>query len=253
LFTAPFALVLDALSFLVSGWWKSRITVLGRPAGSDAGHRERLPQQVLAGFKVIFVHPVIRSVAVAATIGAFAGQMQNVVFVLYLIRDLGLPEALVGLIIAISGVAGVVGGLIGTSLTARFGNGPTFILGMLLASLVGFVLASATGPLVLVLIVVALGQVLRGSGPTLYGMNQQTIRQTLIPAALLPRALATWRVLVYGVQPLGALAGGVLGEGIGLRSTLVISGVVMLIGTATAFFGPLRTMRTLSLIDQTER
>ena len=45
-------------------------------------------------------------------------------------------------------------------------------------------------------------------GVRLYGVNQQALRQTLIAPELLSRATATWRFLVYGMQPFGALAGG---------------------------------------------
>ena len=143
-------------------------------------------------------------------------------------------------------MAGVLGALAGPTITAALGHGPTFVAGMVVAGLPGLVLAAAAGPAALVVTAVVAAQLLRGSGPALYGMNQQTIRQTLVPPDLLPQALATWRVLVFGVQPLGALAGGALGELVGLRTTLVAGSVLMLIAAAVAFAGPLRRLRTLT-------
>ncbi|WP_157594873.1 hypothetical protein [Streptosporangium amethystogenes] len=90
-----------------------------------------------------------------------------------------------------------------------------------------------------------MAQVLRGTGPSLYSVNQQTLRQALITPALLSRANATWRFLVYGTQPLGALLGGLLGSALSLRTTLVIGSGVMLLGTAIACASPLRSLREL--------
>ena len=114
---------------------------------------------------------------------------------------------------------------------------------MFLASVAGLVLAAA-GPFWLVYAVLAAALVLRGAGPSLYGINQQTLRQALIAPDLLSRANATWRFLVFGTQPIGAVLGGLLGS-ISLRATLVISSVIMLTGTAVAFVSPLRTLRVL--------
>jgi hypothetical protein len=115
---------------------------------------------------------------------------------------------------------------------------------MFLASSGGLVLAAAAGPLPLTLAILVIAQVLRGAGPSLYGVNQQTFRQALIPAVLLSRANATWRFLVFGMQPAGALLGGLTGSAVNLRATLIISSAIMLGGTAIAF-APLRTLRGL--------
>ncbi len=129
--------------------------------------------------------------------------MQVVIVVLFLVRDLGLSTALVGLVIAVAEVAGIAGAIIGVQITGRLGNGPAFIVGMTLSSLAGLVMAAAGGPTALVIAVVIIGQLLRGWGPTLYGINQQTIRQILIAPELLARTQATWRFLVHGMQPIG--------------------------------------------------
>jgi hypothetical protein len=67
----------------------------------------------------------------------------------------------------------------------------------------------------------------------------------LIPPALLARANAVWRLLVFGGQSLGALAGGLLGSAVGLRPTLILTSALMLGGTAIAVASPLRSLRTL--------
>jgi predicted MFS family arabinose efflux permease len=167
---------------------------------------------------------VLRPVTVAATLGALGGQLQNAVLVLYLVRVLGFSPGLVGVAMTIAGAAGILGAVITPSVTRKLGPGRTFVLGMLLSSAAGLLLAA--GPALV-------SQVLRGAGPALYGVNQQTFRQTMVAPEQLSRVNAGWRFLVYGSQPVGAVLGGLLGT-VDLRTTLIVSGLLMLVGTALA-------------------
>lgn len=128
----------------------------------------------------------------------------------------------------------------GAALVGRYsrvvGPGRAHISGMLLASSAGLVLAAAA-PLVLV----AVSQVLRGAGPSIYGVNQQTLRQTLVSPEQLAQVNASWRFLAFGAQSVGALLGGVLGSAAGLRPTLVATSFLMLAGTAIGVASPLRS------------
>ncbi|WP_433161594.1 MFS transporter [Kribbella sp. CA-247076] len=244
LLTAPIAIAVDAASYLVSAISKARITVAGRST-AVAPAKESLFGGIWVGVRAALEQPALRATTIAATVGALAGQMQVVIVVLFLVRDLGLSAALVGVVIAVAGFAGIIGATVGVQITGRLGNGPAFILGTTLSSLAGLVMAAAGGPTALVLAVVIVAQLLRGWGPALYGINQQTIRQILIPPELLARTQATWRFLVHGMQPIGALLGGTLGALLGFRATLVISSLIMLTSTAVALLSPLRTLRQL--------
>jgi hypothetical protein len=253
LLTAPVAIAADAASFLLAGLCKARIRTPGLAAVEDRP-RGQLRAEIREGLRVIFGHEITRAATLASTIGALAGQMQAVILVLYLVRGLGLSGALVGAVIAVGGAAGIPGALQAVRITERIGPGPAFITGMLLASSGGLVLAVASRPLPLALVILVIAQALRGAGPALYGVNQQTFRQALIPPIALSRANATWRFLVYGMQPIGALLGGLAGSALNLRATLIISSAVMLLGTAIAYASPLRTLRELpSQDDNSER
>ncbi|GAB3749226.1 MFS family permease [Microlunatus parietis] len=243
LLTAPVAIILDAVSYLGSAVCVARIRVPGHR--SAPARERRFLRDIGEGIRVVFGRPELRALTTSATIGALAGQLQAVVVMLFLVRDLQLAPALIGILLAVSGVAGIAGAAVGVPITRRLGHGPAYIAGTLVSSLAGVVLALAGGPLPLVLAVVVTARLLQGWGPTLYGINQQTLRQTLIPTDLLPRAQATWRFLVFGMQPVGALLGGVLGSFVGLRGTLVAGSVIMLAGTVVAWLSPLRSLREL--------
>ena len=66
---------------------------------------------------------------------------------------------------------------------------------------------------------------------TIYLVNETTLRQRLLPAESLGRAAATFHVANGTLTPIGALIGGVLAEGIGMRPTLWL----LAIGYAAAF------------------
>lgn len=242
--TAPFAMAVDAASFVISAFSKARIRSPGHAVVATDSNTGGLHREIATGLKAVLRHRIIGRITVAATIGALAGQMQAVLLVLFLVRDLKLSSALVGVTIAISGVASIAGALFATRITRRLGPGPTFILGMLIASLAGIAVALTRGPFAVVLVVLAAAMLLRGSGPSLYGVNQRALRQGLIAPDYLSRANASWQFLVYGTQTLGALFGGLLATALGLRATFLVSSAIMLSGTALALLSPVRSLRS---------
>lgn len=243
--TAPVAITADAISFLLSALWKARIRTAGPVLVTTGQPKQHLRRDILDGLRVVIAHPILRAVTFSATLGALAGQMQGVVLVLFLVRGLDLSSTLVGVTIAIGGAASILGALTAVPVTERIGHGPAFITGTFLASLAGFVLAAASGPFTVVFLLLIAGQILRGAGPSLYGINQQTFRQVFIAPELMSRAQATWRFLVYGMQPIGALLGGMIASTAGLRATLIISSIGMLISTMIALMSPLRSLHGL--------
>lgn len=246
LLTAPIAILVDALSFLVAAVCKSRIRANARAVESAGSPRvSGLAGEIGAGLRAVFGDPILRPMIASAALGALAGQMQNVILVLFLARDLHLSATLVGLVVAVGGAASIVGAVLAAPITARVGHGPGFILGGFLAALAGFGLAAAAGPLPLLVGVLLLAQFVRGAGPPLYSINQTTVRQSLAAPGMLARVNATWRFLVFGMQPLGALLGGVVGGAIGLRGTFLVGSLAMLAAVAIAVGSPLRTFRRL--------
>ena len=68
-------------------------------------------------------------------------------------------------------------------------------------------------------------------GQIVYAVASLSLRQRLCPARLLGRVNATMRFLMMGLFPVGALLGGVLGEFVGLRPTLWLSGGIIAAST----------------------
>jgi len=76
---------------------------------------------------------------------------------------------------------------------------------------------------------------------TVYLVNETTLRQRLLPPEALGRAAATFHVANGTLTPVGALIGGALAEGLGLRPALWL----LAIGYALAFLTLLVARRAL--------
>jgi integral membrane sensor domain MASE1 len=78
---------------------------------------------------------------------------------------------------------------------------------------------------------------------TVYNVNQVSFRQRLCPDRLLGRMNATMRFVVWGVLPIGALLGGVLGAVVGLRPTLWIGALGQAFAGIWLLASPMRGLR----------
>ncbi|GAA2813034.1 MFS transporter [Kribbella solani] len=232
--SAPFAIVVDAASYLVSTIAAYRLKEPERPPAP-----ERSEVRLSAGLQVLFSNRVLTPLVVSAMIAAMAGAMQGPLVVLFLVRELHKPPAFVGLTITTFGVAAVVGTLFAGTWCRRVGIGRSYLSGVFLASLNGAALATGQTPLIL------LGQVLAGLGMSLFGVPQRTLRLALAPAQLLGQVTSAWRTLVIGGQTVGALASGLLASALQIRTTLLIATAGMLAGLVVAGCSPVRGLHAL--------
>jgi hypothetical protein len=85
-------------------------------------------------------------------------------------------------------------------------------------------------------------QVIGDGALTVYLVNETTLRQRLLPPEALGRAAATWQVATGLLTPVGALAGAVLAESIGIRPTLFVL-AAGLFAAAFCLYAAGRTLR----------
>jgi predicted MFS family arabinose efflux permease len=90
---------------------------------------------------------------------------------------------------------------------------------------------------------VCLAQFLFGLARPVFSINQVSLRQAVTPERLLGRMNASIYFIVYGITPLGSLLGGVLGQGLGVQSTLVIAAVGEMLACLWLLFSPIRRLR----------
>jgi MFS family permease len=241
LLTAPVAVAADALSFLVSAACLARLRVAERPRPARAGRS--LWAEVGEGLRLVRGSPSLRAqVGATALLNFFAGGI-TAVEILFFTRELGVAPAVLGAVIAASGVAAVVGAIVAARTAARFGLGPTMVGALALFSLAHFPVALATGPpaLVTALLVLGIGGIQLAF--PVYGVGAAALLQGVTPDHLLGRVTASVRFLLVGPPLLGALVGGALGDALGLRATMLLGAVGQLVPCLWLYLSPVRAMR----------
>ena len=222
--TAPFALIVDALSFLLSA---AAFLSLRIHEPARATKTAYFWDELTEGLRFTFKSVLLRSLACSTSTLNFTGGVFGALLILYITHELALGAIFFGVMYTIGSVGGVVGALLGQRLTRRFGTARvTFVSALLIA--VGWLLvALAHGSLAIAFIVV--GMLLAGLGNTLFNVTAQTLIQTVTPAHLLGRVNASSVFIGQGSLPLGAVLGGALGAFIGLQATLLAATLIRFI------------------------
>ena len=238
--TAPVAIALDALSFLLSALFLGLIRT-AEPA-TPAAARRNVWSEIGEGVRYVVGHPLLRPIAACTATSNLFGNAAQTVMVLYLTRELALTPAMLGLVFAGFGPGALVAVLLATRAADRFGVGPTIVGGIVVGS-VGFLLYPlAAGPPIVTVPILVLGSFLGGLG-AVYNITQVSLRQRITPDHLQGRMNASMRFIVWGVIPIGSLIGGVLGERIGLRATMAVGAIGALSSFAWVFFSPVASLR----------
>jgi Na+/melibiose symporter-like transporter len=99
------------------------------------------------------------------------------------------------------------------------------------------------GPPVAVVGVLATTTALAGLTYTVANIHQWSLRQTVTPDHLQGRVTAAHRFLVFGSGAIGAVLGGALGSGLGLRRALLLCVIANLVVRLPTIASPLRTLR----------
>jgi predicted MFS family arabinose efflux permease len=113
-----------------------------------------------------------------------------------------------------------------------------------LIGLASLLIPLAGGPGLLAVALLATTQVLWGIGRPIFDINQLSLRQAMTPDRLQGRVNATMLFIIWGVIPIGSLIGGVLGTSIGLRPTLAVGALGMLLSVAWMALSPIRGLRS---------
>jgi MFS family permease len=226
--TAPYALVVDAVSFVVSGAMLSSIRA-DEPAPQQTGDGERTWTSIREGFKFTFTNRYLRPIAgEAATFNLFEQAIMTV-FVIYAVRELDLSAGLLGLIISIGAVGGLLGAVLASYPARRYGVGPTIVGAMVIACTVPLAVPAIEGAPATTVPLFGLTFFMWGLALAVSNVHVVSLRQAATPDHLLGRMNASYRFFTYGAIPLGALLGGFLGEAIGLRATLLVAAFGLLL------------------------
>jgi predicted MFS family arabinose efflux permease len=235
------ALGVDALSYVWSVVTLSGIRTVEPPV--ERAPERHLRKEIAEGLRFVFGNRSLVGIVGCTGLSNFSTNIISAVGVLALTRLWGASAGVVGLVMVGGGLGGVLGALTASRIANRIGQARTIWLSPALTSPFMFLLPLAGRGWLLSLY--AMGWVMFGFGAVVYNIAQVSYRQAICPDRLLGRMNASVRFLVWGTLPLGALVGGVLGNTIGIRATLWVGAIGMVLAVLPVVLSPLRTLRDL--------
>jgi MFS family permease len=231
----------DAVSFLCSALLIGRIKV----APAIVEPRRSLLADARDGLRYVLSHRYLRAGLGCVTTINFFGFVAQALVVLFATRTLGLPVGMIGLALGIGAVGGLAGAAAAPWLSRRFGVGRMMLLGALLFPAPTAAIALAGGPVWLAATVLAAAGTIAGFGVMLMDINLNSVQAVVMADEMRSRVAGVFGTVNYGARPLGAVVGGLLGSGIGLRPTLLIAAVGGMLGSLWLLRSPLPGIRTM--------
>lgn len=238
---APLTLLVDVASYLFSALCLSTIRTRDEPAA--VARRGRMLPQIREGLRYVLADPVIRPLMLVAAGLNMLGAAYDTLLVPFLLRTVAVDPALIGVLLALGGVGGVLGGALGPRVAARFGGARTMVITACVCPLISMLAPLSTAGAGLV--VFAAGLVGREVCITMFSLLARSYRQATVSRALLSRVTASIRFISWGVLPVGALLGGSLGELAGNRAALWVVCGLLLLTPLPILFSAVRGRRDL--------
>ncbi|MDP8903921.1 MAG: MFS transporter [Chloroflexota bacterium] len=225
---APLAIVLDSVSYLVSGAFVWRI----RKHEPEPEYRRQrasgvqgpgMRREIGEGLRYVVTHPYLRAIAATTASSNFFSNVAFAITVLYVVRAFGLTAKQIGVAFSIGATGFLIGALLANRIGTRLGVGPTIIGAAIIFGPSALPVALATRDIAVPML--ALAGFVGGFGGAVYNINQVSLRQAITPTRLQGRMNATMRFIVWGTIPAGATLGGALGSVIGLHETIWIGAI----------------------------
>jgi len=246
LITAPITLSVDAVSYLFSALGVISIRK-PEPEPDRLAERPSVRRSIAEGFQAVYGSKLLRALLAQSTaLNLFFGSYV-VIFTVYAIRQLGLTPAELGIVVAGAPAGGLFGALSAGRVRAALGFGRTMAVTTIGVSGGPLILLIPHRASALALVVLVAAQLIYGCSISIFNVNAITLRQVLTPMRLLARMNATYRMLLFGALPVGALAGGLLGGAVGLRAALVIALIALTSPLLWIFFSPVFRLREMPL------
>lgn len=187
-------------------------------------HRTTLRADVAEGLRFLWHHRLLRTLAAMTGTYNLATNATFAVFVLYAVGPMGLSGPAFGLLFSALAAGGLVGALVADRVERRLGRSRTLAIG-----LIGGVLVVTAPALTARTLPIAAAFLVGGSTLGLWNVVAVSLRQRITPDRILGRVNSGYRLVAWGSRPLGALAGGLIGETLGLRAVFGAAGAVILL------------------------
>jgi MFS family permease len=190
-------------------------------------HRTTIRADVAEGLRFLWRHRLLRTLAAMTGLFNLATNATFAVFVLYAVGPdsaMGLSDAGYGLLFATIAAGSLLGALVAGRIERRLDRGRTLALGILGGAFTVTAPALTTDPLP-----IAAAFLTGGATLALWNVVTVSLRQRITPDRILGRVNSGYRLVAWGSRPLGAAAGGLIGQTLGLRAVFGGAGALILL------------------------
>ena len=242
--TAPFAVTVNAATYVASALFLAQIRA-PEPPRDPTRRRRGWIDGIVTGARTSWAEPVVRTSLIMTVTGGLFGGFFSALYIVFVLRGLGLPPALLGLGIAAGGIGSLAGSVLTQPIARRIGVGPAICAGGVLAALGTMLLLFAPHDRAGAMTFLVVSQFLGDFFGVIPLILATSLRQVLLPQSVLGRVGATFRASYGATVVTGALVGGVLGQAYGPRDTMLGAIAGLMIGPLIGALSPLGRVREM--------
>jgi predicted MFS family arabinose efflux permease len=236
---ASTAFVLATMLSIAAVAWLLRLPATPRGAPSP----RHVLDELRHGAALVWRHPLLKPVMWTAVVWNISWFVLQAAYVPYAMRVLHLDASAVGFTLGCYGAGMLIGALAASRITRRLPFGIAVLLGPQVSVLAaGAMLATVLWPSMWP---AALSFALFGAGPLVWVVSTTTLRQTVVPAAMLGQVSAIFLTVNTGARPLGAALGALVGSAWGEGACLALAAIGFVLQAAVIAASPVRVLRTL--------
>ncbi len=242
--TAPFAILLDAISFFVSAWMLRGIP----PRSGDApkARGRSVGREIREGLRLVWRNPILRALVWSIGVWQVFRHAFVATVVIFGARVLGFTAGHVGLLFMTAGLGSLMAAHVTERLNRRYGMGVTMLGAMAGTGVAWLVVAASMGPPLLASVFFGGGLFLLDLTSMIFFINYLSLRQAVTPDPLLGRVTATMICLTVAAAPLGGVLGGWVADHLGLRTAMAMVGAgALLLAPLVSWLSPIALMREL--------
>jgi MFS family permease len=243
LLKAPPAILIDAVSFLASALFILGIRKTEASLGERAPRR-KMRIELREGLSYVLRHPYLKYIAACTALYNFFGMLGFAILLVFARRELHLSPLAIGVSFSIGNLGALMAAFTANRISGRLGVGRTIILSSVIGGPMFLIIPFAPhGNAALAVIVPVL--IVGTFVGVIYNIVQLSLRQAITPERIQGRMNSVMRFIVWGTIPLGSLTGGALASWIGLKATLIVSGVGCSLAFLPVLFSPVRSVREM--------
>jgi MFS family permease len=172
------------------------------------------------GMRYLYNEKILRRLVVTTASVGLCYSMGTATLVLFLVKELKLPEHFFGLVFSVTGVGAIIGSVLAPRASKLFGRSQMMTFGIFSSSLV--LIVQGLAPNIYVFVALA---TFGAFAISQWNILLMATYQSIIPTELYGRIHGTRRTIVWGMMPFGSLLGGVVAH-YGFRIPLIIGGVI---------------------------